>query len=59
MDICRSYTPTTLDNVKGTFTLVVKVYHKGTNDQFPNGGAMSQYLESMQACHPLLLFNSN
>ena len=31
----------------GFFDLVVKVYFKDTHPKFPDGGKMSQYLESL------------
>jgi len=45
---CRSYTPTTLDDTKGEFELVIKVYFKGVNPAWPDGGVMSQKLDSLQ-----------
>lgn len=41
----RNYTPTSSDNVTGEFHLLVKVYRP--NEQFPNGGKASQYLDSV------------
>lgn len=41
----RSYTPTQ-QSVPGEFSLVVKVY-KPLPPKFPNGGALSQYLDSL------------
>ncbi|KAL6962093.1 Nitrate reductase [NADH] 1 [Sarracenia purpurea var. burkii] len=43
----RAYTPTSSDDEVGYFELVVKIYFKGVNPKFPNGGIMSQYLESL------------
>ncbi|KAJ1400597.1 Riboflavin synthase-like beta-barrel [Sesbania bispinosa] len=43
----RAYTPiSTVDEV-GYFDLVVKVYFKGVHPKFPNGGLMSQHLDSL------------
>ena len=43
----RSYTPVTSDDDKGYFDLVVKVYFSNVHPAFPNGGLLSQHLESM------------
>jgi len=46
--VVRPYTPVTSDDDKGFFDLVVKVYFANTNPRFPDGGKMSQFLESMK-----------
>ncbi|KAB2046228.1 hypothetical protein ERO13_D01G181700v2 [Gossypium hirsutum] len=43
----RAYTPTSAIDEVGHFDLVVKVYFKGVHPKFPNGGLMSQYLDSL------------
>lgn len=43
----RAYTPSSSVNEVGYFDLVVKVYFRDTNPNFPNGGTMSQYLDSI------------
>ncbi|PWA69928.1 nitrate reductase [Artemisia annua] len=43
----RAYTPTSDIDEVGYFELLVKIYFKGVDPKFPNGGLMSQYLESM------------
>lgn len=43
----RAYTPTSGVDEVGYFELVVKVYFKGVHPKFPNGGAMSQHLDSL------------
>ncbi|GKY92915.1 hypothetical protein MPSEU_000260500 [Mayamaea pseudoterrestris] len=43
----RSYTPTSDDYQRGSFSLVVKVY-PNLPPKFPNGGIMSQYLDSLE-----------
>lgn len=43
----RAYTPTSPVDAVGHFELLVKIYFKGDNPKFPNGGIMSQYLESL------------
>lgn len=43
----RAYTPTSSGDEVGYFDLVVKVYLKGVHPKFPNGGLMSQHLDSL------------
>ncbi|KDO80791.1 hypothetical protein CISIN_1g0027241mg, partial [Citrus sinensis] len=43
----RAYTPTSSVDEVGHFDLVVKIYFKGVHPKFPNGGLMSQYLDSL------------
>ncbi|XP_071731200.1 nitrate reductase [NADH]-like [Rutidosis leptorrhynchoides] len=43
----RAYTPTSTIDEVGYFELLVKIYFKNVEPKFPNGGLMSQYLESM------------
>ncbi|XP_058089670.1 nitrate reductase [NADH] 2-like [Magnolia sinica] len=43
----RAYTPTSSIDEVGYFDLVVKIYFKGVHPKFPNGGVMSQYLDSL------------
>ncbi|KAJ1484527.1 NAD(P)H-nitrate reductase [Baffinella frigidus] len=43
----RAYTPTSSDADKGYFDLVIKVYFKNVHPRFPDGGKMSQHLESL------------
>lgn len=44
----RAYTPTSSIDEVGYFDLVVKIYFKGQHPRFPNGGLMSQYLDSLE-----------
>ncbi|XP_008313618.2 NADH-cytochrome b5 reductase 3 [Cynoglossus semilaevis] len=46
--VVRPYTPTSSDDDKGYVDLVIKVYFKGVHPKFPEGGKMSQYLESLR-----------
>ncbi|GMR58536.1 hypothetical protein PMAYCL1PPCAC_28731 [Pristionchus mayeri] len=47
--VVRSYTPVSSDDEdKGYVDLMIKVYFKNTNERFPEGGKMSQHLESMK-----------
>lgn len=43
----RPYTPTSAVDEVGYFDLLIKVYFKGEHPKFPNGGLMSQYLDSL------------
>ncbi|KAF5179908.1 Nitrate reductase [NADH] [Thalictrum thalictroides] len=43
----RAYTPSSTIDEVGYFELVIKIYYKGVHPAFPNGGIMSQYLESL------------
>lgn len=43
----RAYTPSSSVDEVGYFDLVVKIYFRDTNPNFPNGGTMSQYLDSI------------
>ncbi|XP_069616222.1 NADH-cytochrome b5 reductase 1 [Ranitomeya imitator] len=44
--VVRPYTPLCCDH-KGYFDLIVKVYFKDQNPEFPEGGKMSQYLDNL------------
>jgi cytochrome-b5 reductase len=46
--VVRPYTPTSSDDDKGYFDLVLKVYKANVNPRFPNGGKMTQYLDQMK-----------
>ncbi|KAK9815051.1 hypothetical protein WJX73_005946 [Symbiochloris irregularis] len=46
--VMRAYTPTSSNDELGYFDLVVKVYFANQHPTYPEGGRMSQYLESMQ-----------
>ncbi|KAI5093527.1 NADH-cytochrome b5 reductase 1 [Silurus meridionalis] len=46
--IVRPYTPVSSDDDKGFVDLVVKIYFRNVNPKFPEGGKMSQYLESLK-----------
>ncbi|KAJ1268807.1 hypothetical protein BS78_07G162100 [Paspalum vaginatum] len=43
----RAYTPTSTADEVGHFDLLVKVYFKNKHPKFPDGGAMTQYLDSL------------
>ncbi|MED6182977.1 nitrate reductase NADH 2 [Stylosanthes scabra] len=43
----RAYTPTSSADEVGHFDLLIKVYFKDVHPKFPNGGLMSQHLDSL------------
>jgi len=46
--VVRPYTPVSSDDDKGYFDLVIKVYFRDVHPKFPDGGKMSQHLESLK-----------
>ncbi|KAK2086278.1 NADH-cytochrome b5 reductase 1 [Saguinus oedipus] len=46
--VIRPYTPVTSDEDQGYVDLVIKVYLKGVHPKFPEGGKMSQYVDSLK-----------
>ncbi|XP_043267373.1 NADH-cytochrome b5 reductase 3 isoform X2 [Venturia canescens] len=46
--VIRAYTPVSSEEEHGFVDLVVKVYFKNVHPKFPEGGKMSQHLESMK-----------
>ncbi|XP_066156550.1 NADH-cytochrome b5 reductase 2 [Euwallacea fornicatus] len=46
--VIRSYTPVSSDDDHGYVDIVIKVYFKNVHPKFPNGGLMTQYLESLK-----------
>jgi cytochrome-b5 reductase len=45
--VVRPYTPTSSDEDLGHMDLVIKVYFANVHPRFPEGGKMSQHLESL------------
>lgn len=45
--VVRPYTPVSSDDDEGYMDLVIKVYFKNVHPKFPDGGKMSQYMESL------------
>ncbi|WIA41019.1 hypothetical protein OEZ86_004657 [Tetradesmus obliquus] len=45
--VMRAYTPTSQDKDLGHFDLVIKVYRANEHPKFPEGGKMSQHLDSL------------
>lgn len=46
--VIRAYTPISSDDDQGYIDLVIKVYFKNVHPKFPEGGKMTQYLESLK-----------
>uniref|UniRef100_A0A914HHK6 NADH-cytochrome b5 reductase n=1 Tax=Globodera rostochiensis TaxID=31243 RepID=A0A914HHK6_GLORO len=46
--VIRPYTPVSSDDDQGFVEFVIKVYFRGVNVRFPEGGKMSQHLESLK-----------
>jgi len=46
--VIRAYTPVSSDENSGYVDLVIKVYKRNTHPKFPNGGKMSQYVDSLK-----------
>ena len=44
----RSYTPVTGNEILGEVTFIIKVYKAGVHPKFPNGGKLSQHLDSLK-----------
>jgi cytochrome-b5 reductase len=44
----RSYTPVTGDETLGSVAFVIKVYRAGVHPKFPEGGKLSQYLDTLK-----------
>lgn len=46
--VIRSYTPVSSDDDHGYVDLVIKVYFKNVHPKFPNGGMLTQYIDSLK-----------
>mmetsp|Transcript_51020 Transcript_51020/g.153369 ORF Transcript_51020/g.153369 Transcript_51020/m.153369 type:complete len:305 (-) Transcript_51020:118-1032(-) len=46
--VLRTYTPVTGDETFGKVSFVIKVYKAGVHPKFPDGGKMSQHLDSLR-----------
>lgn len=44
----RPYTPVSSDDDQGFVEFIIKVYFRNVHPNFPDGGKMSQHLESLQ-----------
>lgn len=51
----RSYTPTSDNDVLGKVEFVIKVYKAGVHPKFPEGGKMSQHLDSLKLGDKILM----
>ncbi|KAL3257166.1 hypothetical protein MRX96_046509, partial [Rhipicephalus microplus] len=46
--VMRPYTPVSRVDRRGSFDIMVKIYPAGVSRKYPNGGLMSQYLDSLK-----------
>lgn len=46
--VCRKYTPISEIDTQGYIDFVIKVYRKDVHPRFPDGGIMSQHMESLE-----------
>ncbi len=53
--VCRKYTPISTVNNSGYVDFVIKIYRKGIHPKFPDGGLMTQYLESLKNGDTMLM----
>mmetsp|Transcript_1785 Transcript_1785/g.2495 ORF Transcript_1785/g.2495 Transcript_1785/m.2495 type:complete len:316 (+) Transcript_1785:304-1251(+) len=51
----RSYTPVSRQYEKGSVSFVIKVYKAGVHPKFPEGGKMSQHLDSLSIGDTILM----
>ncbi|TNV76881.1 hypothetical protein FGO68_gene11560 [Halteria grandinella] len=54
-EVERKYTPVSSVRNNGTVDFVIKIYRKNVHPRFPEGGIMTQYLESLEAGQSLLM----
>lgn len=47
-DVWRKYTPLDLEDHKGSFEVVIKIYRANQHKDYPAGGLFTQYLEGLQ-----------
>ena len=47
-DVQRAYTPISSDDDKGFVDLMIKVYRAGVHPKFPDGGVMSQHMDTLR-----------
>ena len=46
--ISRKYTPVSPIHKKGSFDILIKIYRKGADPEFPEGGVLTQWLENQE-----------
>jgi cytochrome-b5 reductase len=46
--VSRKYTPTSEISNRGFVDFVIKIYRKNVHPRFPEGGVMTQYLETLE-----------
>ena len=45
--VMRAYTPSSLNGTLGAVEFVIKIYFSGANESYPEGGALTQYLNQL------------
>jgi len=45
--VMRAYTPSSLNGTLGAVEFVIKIYFSGANENYPEGGALTQYLNQL------------
>lgn len=53
--VCRKYTPTSVVTNTGYVDFVIKIYRKNVHPRFPEGGVMTQYLETLEPGATMLM----
>ena len=53
--VCRKYTPTSTVFNSGYVDFVIKIYRKNVHPRFPDGGIMTQYLETLEPGATMLM----
>lgn len=53
--VCRKYTPTSTIQNTGYVDFVIKIYRKNVHPRFPEGGVMTQYLETLEPGSTVLM----
>jgi len=53
--VCRKYTPTSTLLTTGYVDFVIKIYRKDVHPRFPDGGVMTQYLETLEPGAQMLM----
>ena len=51
--ISHSYTPISSPDRRGTVQFSIKIYRRGFNPKFPDGGRLTQHLESLKLGDPV------
>lgn len=47
-EIIRKYTPISPLKSRGFFKILIKIYYKNTDDNYPEGGLLTQWLDNQE-----------